>query len=495
VSRRLLAVAVLAGAFGLLAGSTASSALDVAKNPRPMSASDVCAAPPSDPAPGTAEWRDREVVNLDCMRQGSEDALANPEYVAAFDAMRTEWAQEPGHGAEVRGDPLRHPATRWDGVRGRHQQVWIATLGGGRMSAELFAPLGPCRGKCPRLPQGLRREQPPYPVIVLLHGGGAAKEMFWNTAEVVAEHGYLVLVVDANFDPIAGGKPPDPPPDEPGFLFAARNALDYALATPERETAAGEHNPWWKLAETERVGLIGSSLGAVTLDYLGQIDERVDTIVAYDSCEYVLEALGAAGPDVSSISPNGGGCRSRPAPLTPEQLRTSRLGFNADYHTPADTPRSSPPDPHHKDEYTRALVAQGIDAMQVAVRASAHADVADDQPGATRATSQSRHGQAAMNYYTLAWLDYQLRGGELAARVRACRRLTASTFDDFADAYQIGTGRYEPRIGNVPETIGGLPVPARLSYLFASSLFLDNGNVNVADLHVTTPRSACTKLS
>jgi len=494
MSGRVLAVAVVAGVLTLGAvGAGASTGADGAGSPRARAASDACTAPPSDPAPGVAAWGDREVVNLGCMRQGSEDAQANPDYLAAFDAMRAAWGQEPGHGTEVRGDPLRHPATRWDGLRGRHQQLWITTAGGGRISAELFAPLGPGRDGCPRLPDGLRRQRPPYPVVVLLHGGGAVKEMFWNTAEVVAEHGYLVLDVDANFDPIGGGAPADPPPAEPGFLFAARNALDYMLATPERPTSTGEYNPWWEVADPERVGLIGSSLGAVTLDYLGQTDERVDTVVAYDACESVLEALGAAGPEPASITPDGGGCRSRTSPLTSGQLNTSRLGFNADYHTPGDTPRTSPPDPHLKDEYTRALAAKGIDAMQVAVRASSHADVADDRARTTGATARSRYGQAVMNYYTLAWLDYQLRGRDRATRVQACRRLTASTFADFADPYQIGTGRSVAGAGNVPETVGGLIMRDRLSYLFASWLSLDKGRLTVPDLRSPTPSSACTR--
>jgi len=465
-----------------------------------VSSADSCTAPPADPALGTAAWTQREVENLACAQQGFDDGLDNPVYLSAFEQMRTAWAGDEGRGTEVRGDPLRYPSRYWAGTRGTYQQVWISTAGGGRFPAEVFAPLPSCRPPCRKTAKGLEHPKPPYPLVVLEHGGGAFKEMYWQTAEVVAEAGYVVVNIDA-FGTGNGSVAPTPAPSEPLFLFAARTALDYALASPAQPTATGQFNPLWKLADQDRVALLGASLGANTVSHLGQVDRRVDTVVAYDSCEYVLDALGRLGPDPTSIDPSGGGCRSRPATVAPEELRTSRLTISADYFKASDVPRSAPPDPHHKDEYTRDLVAQGVDAMQVSVRAGTHADIVDDTPDKI---NKSRYGQAVSNYFTLAWLEYQLQGQhDKATRREACRRLTASTFDRFADIHEMGTGRYDPtranpkdpESGNVVATVGGMPVPDRLSYLFASSLFLADGALRTDDLPNDPPNaSSCSKL-
>jgi hypothetical protein len=63
----------------------------------------------------------------------------------------------------------------------------------------------------------------------------------------------------------------------------------------------------------------------------------------------------------------------------------------------------------------------------------------------------------------------------------ARRRLTATTFDDSADRSAIGTGAWQPLLGNVPHTIEGDHVTDHLSFYFRSSYAFDG--LRCDDLH------------
>jgi dienelactone hydrolase len=498
--KTLFVTATLIGMLPLMHGYAEGWSDDSQRRHRPTPALDPCAAYPGDPAPGTDAWHARETRELGtCSWQGTKDYFENPIYQSGYQELISHWANDEGRGTVVVvGDPLRYPRLRWDSIRGRYQQVWISTAGGGRLAAELFAPLGECRYRCTRLPKGLERHEAPYPVVLIVHGGGGMKETHWQTAEMLAEAGYFVINIDVPGGP-SGSQAPTTPPSEPQHLFSARAALDYVLSKPWAPTDQNEVNPWWYLVDQRHVAAMGQSLGAIATSYLSQVDDRLDTAIAYDGCEYVLDALGNPGPEAPFLQNPGSGCRTSPRPLTPAQLKKPRLALQADYFNvfvPA-VQRTEPPDPHLKDEYHRALVNQGIESMHVSLRASGHNETTFaryTQPEANK--FNTRYGMAVHHYYTLAWLDYQLKGDDRPdIRLDACRRLTARTFDESTDVHEIGVGRYDAqRAINVPWKVGGQPVENRLSYHFASGYYLAGGAVQNYDIRNDERRENCTRI-
>jgi hypothetical protein len=80
------------------------------------------------------------------------------------------------------------------------------------------------------------------------------------------------------------------------------------------------------------------------------------------------------------------------------------------------------------------------------------------------------------------------------------RRLTASgtgRFDRFADVYSIGAGFFDAKKaerarnveeGNVPITIGGLPVRTLLSFHYESKYSLDGGVLQCGNMRAGCPK-------
>jgi hypothetical protein len=110
-------------------------------------------------------------------------------------------------------------------------------------------------------------------------------------------------------------------------------------------------------------------------------------------------------------------------------------------------------------------------------------------------------------YYTLAWLDRYVaplsaaRSDKVERQSKAkeaLRRLTAKgtdRFDRSADVHSIGSGFFDahkakqtlnPEAGNVPITIGGLPIRNLLSIEYDSRYFLNRGA-----LHCDNMRAGC----
>src|SRR3954471_2843972 len=142
-----------------------------------------CDGPPAAAEPGTPAWDQREADNVSCGSQRSRDTAANPAYNAAATELQAE------HGEPTPEDPFRDPA-RLAGTRFRYQPVSFPNASGEVLHGFLFRP---CDHTCHDLPAGLARHGPPYPAVVVVHGGAASQEMYlWGT-EVLAEQGYMVL--------------------------------------------------------------------------------------------------------------------------------------------------------------------------------------------------------------------------------------------------------------------------------------------------------------
>jgi dienelactone hydrolase len=409
-----------------------------------------CAGPAGDPQPDTPQWHQREQENDYCGEQRFYDTQSNPAYLAAKAGLDAE------QGTDTPEDPFRDPA-RLNGVRFRWQKVSFTDSAGQELPGMLFRP---CDRGCHDRPAGLRTYKPPYPGVVVVHGGAASQEMYLWGAEALAESGYMVLMFQI----------PEPDNAQSSSHYPdTKDALDYFDSTPSNPTAEGDVNPLWQELDRGHVGLAGHSAGGVAVSRLGQEDPRVSAIVSWD--------------------------RAQSSPMPADlQLRTPALFLVADFNcqrVPVCVPQpyTSPPDPKgpgNKDEDFQRVSAAGIDSMKIALRAATHLDFTQFSPG-----TGSRYGALTTSYYTLAWFDRYLRGamhGDQAVARDAFARLTATKFDKSADVHSISGGSFDPQTQqNVPPTIAGQPVPDRLSFHFRSAYFFSGGRYDCQDMRAGCP--------
>ena len=444
---RAAAVPALAAAAVLLTGPAAA---DVPGGPD-------CKGPAGNPKAATPAWYQRENDNAWCGEQRFRDTTSNPAFAAAKAQM------DARNGTEIEGDPFRDPLVL-GGKRFRYQHASFKSPSGQTLPGYLFRP---CDRSCRHMPAGLPRFRPPYPGVVIVHGGAASQEMYFWGAEGLAEAGYMVLTFQI----------PEPDNAQSSFHYPdAKAALNYFLARPDHRTRARELNPRWRELDRRHIGLAGHSAGGVAVSRLGQEDRRVSAVVSWDRAQ-------------SSTMPKG------------LRIRTPALFLVADYlcqQVPVCVPQpfcklqdcrlpksfDSPPDPYgpgNKDEDFRRVAAAGVDSMKITLRAATHLDFTQFSPG-----TGSRYGAAVAFYYTLAWFDRYLRGarhGERALAGSALRRLLATRFDRSADVHNISGGEYDAATNrNVPAFIGGQPVRDRLSFEFRSAYYLRHGRHRCANV-------------
>src|SRR4051812_14082968 len=383
-----------------------------------------CDGPPPAAEPGTPEWDQREADNVFCGSQRSADAQSNPAYEAASSQVQAE------HGGPVAEDPFHDPA-QLNGGRFRWEPVSLPDANGKPLSGMLFRPL-------------TRSASPPYPGIVIVHGGAANQEMYLWGAEALAEDGYMVLTFQIPEPENAAGDSHYPD---------AKAALDWLLS---------EQNPRWRELDREHIGLAGHSAGGVAVSRLGQEDPRVGAIVSWDRAQ--------SGPMPDDL-----------------RLRTPALFLTADFNcqkVPVCLPVAydSPPDPRgpgDKDTDFQRVSAAGVDSMKVSLRAATHLDFTEFAP----TPPSSRYGAIVGSYYTLAWFDRYLKGS-----ADAFGRLTGRAFDSSADVHYISGGTFDPATGaNVPAHIAGQPVADRLSFHWRSAYSLDGGRVRCEDIRAGCP--------
>jgi dienelactone hydrolase len=488
------AVAALGGASGAASASTvrtraglvAAARAEVAKyrDAIPAGVTPDCLGPAGNPAPGTAAWHVRDLVNEYCATIRLQEEFGNPSFMELFSeetpslyvSQNVSMLFSPTHphadlGQLVPGgsttDPFRTVA-RWTGLgRGRVFPVTFPAADGATLNGYVFEP-----------PASVA---PPYPGVVITTGSiqGYQQMYFW-AAEGLAEAGYEVLTYDVqgqgDSDTLpalstcsASGCPGVPFQQNYNFYQGSEDALNYFLSTPahpyvspaQAATAKATYNPRWADLDPSEVGIAGHSLGAAAVSTDGQCDPRVKAIVAWDN-----------------LATTTGTCRSNipaglpaDAPVNPT-LTTPALGINSEYFLNPE-PMSSPPAPQSKAAAYQQLVANGTDAMQIALRSSMHLEYSY----VPLILPASEYGERVAFYYTLAWFDYYLR--HMAS---GYDRLIATTFDDSSDVHSIGGGTYsakaaladpsDPAAGNVPIKIAGLPVANRLSFYYDSEYSL-----------------------
>jgi dienelactone hydrolase len=404
-----------------------------------------CDGPAPAVAPGTPEWQQREADNVFCGSQRSSDTSANPLYSAAALGLQAE------HGGPVAEDPFRDPA-HLAGIRFRYEPISFQNESGEARQGFLFRP---CDASCHDRPTGLESYRPPYPAVVVVHGGAANQEMYLWGVEALAEAGYMVLTFQIPEPENAAGDSHYPD---------ARAALDYLLSTPQARAPGDVFNPRWTELDRDHIGLAGHSAGGVAVSRLGQEDPRVSAIVSWD--------------------------RAQSGPMPPDlALRTPALFMTADFNcqkVPVCLPErySDPPDPRgpgNKDEDFQRVSAAGVDTMKVSLRAATHLDFTQFSP----TPPSSRYGAIVTSYYTLAWFDRYLKGAG-----DALGRLTATTFDGSADLHYISGGTYDPQTQrNVPAHIAGRPVADRLSFHFRSAYYFGHGSLRCEDIRAGCPAS------
>lgn len=389
-----------------------------------------CTGPASEAEPGTAAWEQREAENAYCATQRNLDTAANPAYHEAF-------ATRPDPTRTMAMDPFREPL-RWEGSRFRFDQLSFADADGRQLPAFLFRP---CDASCVDMPPELERHRPPYPGVVIMHGGAANHEMYLWAAEGLAEAGYMALTINIGRT-------------DSGHYAATKAALEWLLSTPSAASVDGSHNPHWRELDRSRIGLAGHSAGGVAVSRLGQEEGRVGAIASWD--------------------------RAQSSPLPDDlEIDTPALFVVADFNcqqVPVCLPerRATAPDPFgpgNKDEDFQRLRAAGVDTMKIALRAATHLDFTEFPQA-----NGSRYGVATTFYYTLAWFDRYLGRGRDARDALA--RLTATAFDDSADVHNISGGSWNPATQeNVPARIAGQPVADRLSFHFRSAHWLRGGRL------------------
>lgn len=409
------------------------------------------------PKPGSLAYEAADLQNIAAAYgriDGPGGQLRNPAYLLALvaasnrtsvDQLRTQLAS-PQHPAITAGNlvpgwnvgnPLR---AGWDGIRGRMRAVAFTNRYGALLRGTVYAPLPGARD--PYTHAALR---PPYPGVVITEGSVQGSEgMYRWLAEDLAERGYVVLTYDVQgqgtsetlphttgqafpfCNPFTTTKVPGEMTPCPGvpfqqlanFVTGTEDALSFFTSTPAKPyrnpLAAAARvdaaNPYWRLFDrspdphpftpgrTDRIAIIGHSLGAAAVSKVQGIDQRVATVVALDK----LAGPGSTGALDGSSN----------VPSVPALAVQSEYGFTV---TPWQLSGGSSlvpaPSPHGPDPMRErrtgfdAWRSAGVDSMLIVPRASTHLEYTD----IPLVLPASRYGQDLTSHYVQSWLDHYLK--------------------------------------------------------------------------------------
>ena len=467
------------------------------------------------PDPQSPDYTARDTQNIaDAYARVTEGQLQNPAYLPALvqastqqhvdqllaqAANPTRLALTPGNlvpGWNV-GNPLR---ADWATTRGRTTPVAFTNEYGALLRGTVYRPapgaVDPYTG---------RRLKGPFPGVVLTEGSVQGSEgMYAWLAEDLAERGYVVLTYDVQGqgssetfphggDPLGQSSLPFCDPAAPAadgeqtgcagvpsqqlanFVVGTRNALSFFTSTPHdpyaNDGADGAevtaYNPSWKLFDrspdphpatpgrTNRIAIIGHSMGAAAVSKVQATDDRVAAVVALDK----LAGPGSSGPL------DGSGNK----PVVPALAVQSEYGFSVSPWWLSGgsslSPQPSPggPDPmRERATGFDAWRAAGVDSMLVVPRASTHLEYTD----IPLVLPASRYGQDLTSVYVQRWLDRYLKhrhntasllgrrfrylepvGGNTWAPVDLTRNDLLSFY--YCSAYALGTGRGARASGDV----------------------------------------------
>ena len=472
VSRVLLLCALLAGALAPSAAAEPLVGVDMS-----------CLAPAGNPAPGSPEWQQRDTQNQYCATLRLRDQYLSHAFgfgnitqgASLWVDQATQQAGEPSHihggtttlvpGSQA-ADPFR-TLRRWtDAGRGLVTPIKFTALDGAQLRGHVFMP-----------PASVREPRSGFPGVVITDGSIQAYEnlYFW-AAEDLAEAGYVVMTYDVqgqgDSDLFPAGCPDPANPavqcqgvpyqQDYNFYQGAEDSLNFFLSTSAKRYSDGTYNPYFRHVNPARIAVAGHSLGAAAVSEMGQCDNRVKTVIAWDNLRAITDCKGVTIPAAY---------RSDKLIHAPALALTNDYAFNPQ-------PMSSPPDPHSKDAGYKQIVKAGLDAQIVAFRNATHLTYSYI-PAVLPANELS---ERMASFYTLAWLDLQLKGDPTGFT-----RLTAKKFDDSVDVHSIGAGIFDvtaadptdPYSGNIPYKIAGISVPDAVSFYYQSEYSLRNPKTGV----------------
>ncbi len=267
------------------------------------------------------------------------------------------------------------------------------------------------------------------PGIVITTGSvQAPEELYWFAATTLAKRGYVVLTYDVQGQGSSdtfgeGADSGEGVPSQSGqpFYDGTEDAVDFLLSTPakpyvprkscssgtshapkqQRRVAAGRNapfNPVHERLDGDQIGIIGHSLGASAVSFVGQADPRVDAIVAYDN----LRTPGGASA-----------CPSAPSTRATPKITKPALGLSNDYGL-VPTPFTSEPSPQGRNPAFGPYRNAGVDTAQINIRGGTHYEFSYIPNPAFTATLR---GMDLAAWYTAAWFDKYLKG-DLTADAR-----------------------------------------------------------------------------
>ncbi len=321
------------------------------------------------------------------------------------------------------------------------------------------------------------------PGVVITNGSVQAPEtLYWYAAQTLAQAGYVVLTWDPQGQGYSdtygeGADRDDGVPSQTGrpFYDGTEDALDFFFSTPgspytprnsctsntshaDKQAArvkdgrSSAFNPFHSSIDTEHVGIAGHSLGAAAVSYVGQLDPRVKAIVAYDNLQDVSSTEG------SSFGGQRIECASGSSPR-PETLEITKpaLGMSADYGlTP--TPYTEDPDPNEKVGASDKASDAGVDTGELIIRGGTHYEFSYiPNPG----FGATRRGIDLVAWYTLAWMDKELKNDPTADA-----RLMTNRWQD--DALEREVDGQTPPDGNLFSTY----IPSRIDIAHGGGRFV-----------------------
>lgn len=320
------------------------------------------------------------------------------------------------------GNPLR---AGWNGTRGRSVQVSFLNRYGALLRGTVYAPLPGAAD-----PYTGEPVTGPFPGVVITPGSVQGSEgMYRWLAQDLAERGYVVLTYDVQGQgtsetlphtlgglipfcnplakPVDGnltGCPGVPFQQIANFTTGTEDAIDWFYSAANPYGALVDRTPDTRTVtpgRTNRLAIIGHSMGAAAVSHVQATDPRVETVVALDKLQgptdptsFSLISDGSANvPSVPALAVqseygfgvtpyliSGGGSLPIPGPGLPEPNRERVTGF---------------------DDWERA----GVDTMLVVPRASTHLEYTD----IPYVLPASRYGQGLTSVYVQAWLDRYLK--------------------------------------------------------------------------------------
>jgi hypothetical protein len=272
------------------------------------------------------------------------------------------------------------------------------------------------------------------PLVVVTNGSvQASEELYWWAVQTLAKSGYTVLTWEpqgqgrsdtfGEGDDALDGVPSQSTGNT--FYDHTQDALDFALSRPgspycPRPSRSGtshcakqrdrveaglatDHNPLWRTVDRHRIGLAGHSYGASGVSWVGQKDDRVAAVVAWDNlCD----------PAAATGTPGSGSAGCLPGALGPVRPRVPSLGLSADYGLTPEV-MTTEPDPRAKSAGSLAFSRAGVDTGELVIRGGTHYEFSYIPTPTFGATLR---GIDLAAWYTTAWMDRYVKGDRTALR-------------------------------------------------------------------------------